>query len=98
MKLQQEFPVAYSGNILDCSIFAWPVQAWKGANYSDRVLLAGLCVAVFGAALFLLEASPVVRRRGTEVVVQRIHLGGRFIVAGNEHFSMCFDEECPPGR
>ena len=44
-------------NFLDSSIFAWPVQAWRGAYYDDKALLAGLFVGALGAALFYLRLS-----------------------------------------
>ena len=53
----REIAITISGktisNFLDSSIFAWPVQAWSGAYYDDKVLLAGLCVAILGAAAFI---------------------------------------------
>ena len=54
-EIATRIPGGILSNILDCSIFAWPVPAWRGANYNDRVLLAGVCVAVFGAALSYLR-------------------------------------------
>jgi hypothetical protein len=61
----REIAITASGktlsNILDSSIFAWPVQAWRGVNYDDKVLLAGLCVAILGAGLTYLR----LRRRST---------------------------------
>jgi hypothetical protein len=55
----REIAITISGktlsNFLDSSIFAWPVQAWSGANYDAKVLLAGLCVATLGAGLAYLR-------------------------------------------
>lgn len=42
-------------NILDSSIFAWSVPAWRGVNYRERVVMAGLCVAAVGASLAYLR-------------------------------------------
>jgi len=42
-------------NLLDTSIFAWSVPAWRGINYRERVVMAGLCVAAVGASLAYLR-------------------------------------------
>ncbi len=41
-------------NIMDSSIFAWVTPAQEGANFDDKALLAGLGIAILGAALAFL--------------------------------------------